>query len=164
MRIAIYPGSFDPFTHGHLDIITRASEIFDKVIVAVSANRGKEPLFSISERVDMAAWECSSLENVEVDSFNGLLVDFAKEKQARVVVRGLRAVSDFEYEFQMALTNRSLYQGLETVFFVTQPMYSFLSSSIVKEIASLGGEIHGFVSKRVAEQLFSKFLNNNSGE
>lgn len=159
MGIAVYPGSFDPFTYGHLDIISRATKIFDKVIVAVSVNSGKNPLFTIEERVAMIARECHHLENVEVAFFHGLLVDFVREKNAQVVVRGLRAVSDFEYEFQMALTNRNLYPNLETIFFVAQPMYSFLSSSIVKEIASLGGDISGFVSKGVAEQLCAKYIN-----
>ncbi|MGB4504941.1 MAG: pantetheine-phosphate adenylyltransferase [Syntrophaceticus sp.] len=157
MGIAVYPGSFDPFTYGHLDIISRAATIFDKVIVAVSVNSGKNPLFTIEERVAMITRECKRLDNVEVDYFHGLLVDFAKEKKAQAVVRGLRAVSDFEYEFQMALTNRNLNPDLETIFFVAQPMFSFLSSSIVKEIACLGGDITGFVSKDVAEQLYAKY-------
>ncbi|HHV34654.1 MAG TPA: pantetheine-phosphate adenylyltransferase [Syntrophomonadaceae bacterium] len=159
MGIVVYPGSFDPFTHGHLDIISRAAKIFDKVIVAVSVNSGKKPLFTIEERVAMITRECCHLENVEVGYFHGLLVDFVKEKNAQAIVRGLRAVSDFEYEFQMALTNRNLSPELETIFFVAQPMYSFLSSSIVKEIAGLGGDISGFVSKGVAEQLRIKYTN-----
>lgn len=146
MRIAVYPGSFDPFTFGHLDIIERATHIFDRVIVAVSINSGKKPLFTIEERVEMITVECHHLKNVEVRHFRGLLVDFAVDNNARTIVRGLRAVSDFEYEFQMALTNRKLNAQLETVFLVSQPNYSFLSSSIVKEIASLGGDISDFVS------------------
>jgi len=157
MGIAVYPGSFDPFTYGHLDIISRAAVIFDKVIVAVSVNSGKSPLFTIEERVAMIGRECENLANVEVGFFRGLLVDYAREKEADVIVRGLRAVSDFEYEFQMALTNRNLNPDLETIFLVAQPMYSFLSSSVVKEIASLGGDVVGFVSKGVAEQLYAKY-------
>ncbi|HBG22391.1 MAG: pantetheine-phosphate adenylyltransferase [Syntrophaceticus sp.] len=163
METAVYPGSFDPFTYGHLDIITRAAIIFNKVIVAVSVNSGKDPLFTIEERVEMITGECQHIKNVEVTFFYGLLVDFAKEKEAEAVIRGLRAVSDFEYEFQMAMTNRKLYPDLETICFVTQPKYSFLSSSIVKEIASLGGDVSSFVSRGVAEQLYAKYKNNKPG-
>ncbi|MGI6406851.1 MAG: pantetheine-phosphate adenylyltransferase [Syntrophaceticus sp.] len=163
MGTAVYPGSFDPFTYGHLDIISRATKIFGKVIVAVSVNSGKNPLFTIEERVKMISDECQHLEKVEVTFFYGLLVDFAKERKAEAVIRGLRAVSDFEYEFQMAMTNRKLYLDLETIFLVSQPKYSFLSSSIVKEIASLGGDVSGFVSKRVAEQLYTKYKNKKPG-
>ena len=163
METAVYPGSFDPFTYGHLDIITRAAIIFNKVIVAVSVNNGKDPLFTIEERVAMLTVECQHFINVEVTSFHGLLVDFAKENNAKAVIRGLRAVSDFEYEFQMALTNRKLYPDLETICFVTQPKYSFLSSSIVKEIASLGGDVNSFVSGEVAEQLYAKYKNIKPG-
>lgn len=159
MRIAVYPGSFDPFTFGHLDIIERATQIFDRVIVAVSINSGKKPLFTIEERVEMITVECHHLKNVEVRHFCGLLVDFAVDNNAQTIVRGLRAVSDFEYEFQMALTNRKLNAQLETVFLVSQPNYSFLSSSIVKEIASLGGDISDFVSQNVAERLHAKYSN-----
>ena len=159
LRIAVYPGSFDPFTYGHLDIIDRAAQIFDQVIVAVSVNSGKNPLFTIEEREAMIAKECTHLKNVEVDCFYGLLVDFACQKKARVIIRGLRAVSDFEYEFQMALTNRKLNPNLDTIFLVSQPKYSFLSSSIVKEIASLGGNVTGFVSPGVAAWLSAKFTN-----
>ena len=164
MRIAVYPGSFDPITYGHLDIIERAADLFDRVIVAVSVNSGKKPLFSIEERVEMITAECHHMKNVEVRHFRGLLVDFAVQNNARSIVRGLRAVSDFEYEFQMALTNRKLNAQLETIFLVSQPNYSFLSSSIVKEIASLGGDISGFVSQNVAKRLQTKYdQRNNEG-
>lgn len=162
MRIAVYPGSFDPITYGHLDIIERAADLFDKVIVAVSVNSSKKPLFTIEERVEMIAAECRHIKNVEVKHFNGLLVDFAVQNNARSIVRGLRAVSDFEYEFQMALTNRKLNAQLETIFLVSQPKYSFLSSSIVKEIASLGGDISGFVSQNVASRLHTKYRQRNN--
>lgn len=164
MRIAVYPGSFDPITYGHLDIIERAADLFDKVIVAVSVNSSKKPLFTIEERVEMITAECQHIKNVEVRHFSGLLVDFAVQNNARSIVRGLRAVSDFEYEFQMALTNRKLNAQLETIFLVSQPKYSFLSSSIVKEIASLGGDISGFVSQNVAKRLQTKCdQRNNEG-
>jgi len=162
MRIAVYPGSFDPITYGHLDIIERAAALFDKVIVAVSVNSSKKPLFTIEERVEMITAECQHLKNVEVRYFSGLLVDFAVQNNACSIVRGLRAVSDFEYEFQMALTNRKLNAQLETIFLVSQPKYSFLSSSIVKEIASLGGDISGFVSQNVASRLHTKYHQRNN--
>lgn len=157
MKIAVYPGSFDPITFGHLDIIERATKIFDKVIVAVSVNSGKVPLFTIEERVEMIKNECLNLPKVEVCSFCGLLSDFVSLNRAQAIVRGLRAVSDFEYEFQMALTNRKLNPQAETIFFVAMPEYSFLSSSIVKEIASLGGDVTGMVSQAVAEKLRQKY-------
>jgi len=158
LKIAVYPGSFDPITFGHLDIIERASLIFDKVLVAVSINPGKQPLFSMSERAEMIARECAYLPNVAVCSFQGLLSDFVREQGANAIVRGLRAISDFEYEFQMALTNRKLNPDAETVFLVAKPEYSFLSSSIVKEIASFGGDVKGFVSDYVALRLREKFF------
>ncbi|NPV28146.1 MAG: pantetheine-phosphate adenylyltransferase [Firmicutes bacterium] len=160
MKVAVYPGSFDPITYGHLDIIERAALIFDKVIVAVCINPGKQPLFSIEERVEMITRECKHLPNVEVGSFRGLLSDFVRQQEARAIVRGLRAISDFESEFQMALMNRKLNPAAETVFLVSQPKYSYLSSSIVKEIASLGGDVTGFVSDQVASRLKEKFLQN----
>lgn len=158
MKIAVYPGSFDPITFGHLDIIERATKIFDKVIVAVSVNSGKKPLFTIEERVEMIKRECSCLQRVEVSYFHGLLSDFVSLHNAQAIVRGLRAVSDFEYEFQMAVTNRKLNPGAETIFFVAMPEYSFLSSSIVKEIVSLGGDVTGLVSPAVAEKLRKKYF------
>ncbi|MDH7576822.1 MAG: pantetheine-phosphate adenylyltransferase [Bacillota bacterium] len=161
MKVAVYPGSFDPITYGHLDIIERAALIFDKVVVAVCINPGKKPLFSIEERVEMIGRECVHLPNVEVGYFRGLLSDFVRQQEAHAIVRGLRAISDFENEFQMALMNRKLYPAAETVFLVSQPKYSYLSSSIVREIASFGGDVTGFVSKQVAMQLQEKFLKNH---
>ncbi len=158
MKVAVYPGSFDPITYGHLDIIERAALIFDKVIVAVCINPGKQPLFSLEERVEMISRECAPFSNVEVGSFRGLLSDFVRQRNARAIVRGLRAISDFENEFQMALMNRKLNPAAETIFLVSQPKYSYLSSSIVKEVASLGGDVAGFVSKRVATRLREKFF------
>jgi pantetheine-phosphate adenylyltransferase len=158
MQIAIYPGSFDPITFGHLDIIQRAALIFEKVIVAVSVNQSKVPLFTKEERVDMLRHETNSLKNIEVTAFNGLLSDFAREKGALVIVRGLRAITDFDNEFQMALMNRKLNKQAETVFLVAHPKYSFLSSSIVKEIASFGGDVKGFVSEEVACELYQKYI------
>lgn len=163
MKIAVYPGSFDPITLGHLDIIERASQIFDRVLVAVSINPGKQPLFTMHERAEMIARECAYLSNVVVCSFEGLLSDFVREQGAQAIVRGLRAISDFEYEFQMALMNRKLNPSAETVFLVAKPEYSFLSSSIVKEIASFGGDVRGLVSDYVASLLREKFTKNRRG-
>jgi pantetheine-phosphate adenylyltransferase len=157
MAIAVYPGSFDPITYGHLDIIERAAAVFDRVIVAVCFNPGKQPLFTMEERVEMIARESSRLPNVEVNCFKGLLTEFVKRKNARIIVRGLRAISDFENEFQMALMNRKLGPEIETVFLVAQPKYSYLSSSIVKEVASLGGDVNGLVSEQVARHLQERF-------
>ena len=145
MNIALYPGSFDPCTNGHLDIIKRASKIFDKVVVAVLCNSGKNPLFSAEERVDLIKKATADIPNIEVVSFSGLLVDCMKEHGARIVIKGLRAVSDFEYEFQMALINRKLCEDFETLFISASTEYMFLSSSIVKEIASYDGDLTGLV-------------------
>jgi pantetheine-phosphate adenylyltransferase len=157
MKTAVYPGSFDPTTLGHMDIIQRAAGLFEHIIVAVSVNQGKQPLFSMEERVEMLRQECRQLSNVEVCSFDGLLSDFIDQRQAQTIVRGLRAISDFEYEFQMALMNHKLNSRAETVFLVAQPTYSYLSSSIVKEIASLGGDIGDFVSAEIAKRIRAKF-------
>jgi len=143
-KIAVYPGSFDPATYGHLDIITRSAEIFDKLIVAVISNPNKKSLFSISERVRILKNTVKE-KNVEILSFEGLLVNFMKKKNAKIILRGLRAVSDFEYEFQMALTNRKLHPEIETVFLTPAEKWTYISSSLVKEIASLGGNIKCFV-------------------
>jgi len=153
MKIAVYPGSFDPVTSGHLDIIKRAAGIFGKVIVAIIRNPEKKPQFSLPERVKMLKASLSGLKNVSVDSFDGLLVDYAKKKKANIIVRGLRAVSDFDYEFQMALTNRKMAPKIETLFFMTDYKYSYLSSSFVKQIAKLGGDISGLVPEPVAKKL-----------
>ena len=156
MKIAVYPGSFDPCTNGHLDIISRASKLFDKVIVAVLQNSNKTPLFSAEERVDMIKKVTTGFDNVEVDSFSGLLVDFIKKNNADVVLKGLRAVSDFEYEFQMALTNKKLSDSFETLFLPTSAEYMFLSSSIVKEIAKYEGILDGLVPEELTEVIVER--------
>lgn len=156
--IAIYPGSFDPVTSGHFDIITRASGLFEAVIVLVAANSAKSPLFTAQQRVEMIEEACHALPNVRVDTLaERLLVDYATAQGAQVIVKGLRAVSDFEYEFQMALLNRHLQPNVETVFLMTSAEHSYLSSSIVKEIARLGGDIHGLVPTPVLPMLKQKF-------
>jgi len=154
---AIYPGSFDPVTNGHLDVIERATGLFDRVIVAVAHNDLKKPLFSPDERIDLLRQATRSLPGVAVTSFGGLLVDFARECQAGVVVRGLRAISDFEFEFQMALMNRKLHPELETCFLTPKEEFTYLSSRIIKEIARLGGAIDAFVTPVVARALREKF-------
>ena len=156
MRVAIYPGSFDPVTNGHLDIITRGSKVFDKLIVGVLVNIDKVGLFSIEERVELIKRVTSHLENVEVDSFNGLLVDLAKKNNARVILKGLRAVSDFEYEFQMALMNSQLDAEVETLFMTTSAANSFLSSSSVKQVAKFGGDIKGLVPDEIIDDVIKK--------
>lgn len=155
---AVYPGSFDPVTIGHLDIIQRASEIFDKVFVAVMVNPHKNPVFSEDERVDMLRRTVCDLPNVEVTSWGGLLTDFAEEHGAGVIVKGLRAVSDYEYEFQMALANRRLNPHIETVFLTTSAENMFLSSSTVKQIASFGGDISSFVPPEVCDDIAERLL------
>jgi pantetheine-phosphate adenylyltransferase len=153
---AVYPGSFDPVTNGHLDIISRAASIFDHVIVAVTVNPEKEPLFSIDERVEMIQSGISSFDNVSTDKFEGLLVDYARRTGAKVLLRGVRAVTDFDYEFQMALMNRKLEPEMETVFLVPAEAYTYLSSSLVKEVASLGGSVNGLVPRQVETWLKTK--------
>jgi len=153
---AVYPGSFDPVTNGHIDLIQRSAALFDKLIVAVLSNRGKTPLFSAEERAEMLEEVVRDLKNVSVTSFDGLLVDFAEKIGASVIVRGIRAVSDYEYELQMALMNRRLSSKVETVFMLPAESYSFLSSKLVKEIAQLGGSIRGFVPADVEKRLCSK--------
>ncbi len=155
MRIAVYPGSFDPITKGHLDIIKRASKMFDKVIVAVVLNPSKKPTFSFDERksyIEKCVKSVPGLDNIEVDAFNGLLVDYLHAHDSRIIVKGLRFVSDFEYEFQQALTNRKLDEEIETVFMVTCYKYSYLSSSIVKEICSLGGDVSDMLPDAIYEE------------
>lgn len=157
MNIAIYPGSFDPVTNGHLDIIRRSAKIFDKLIVAVSVNSQKKPIFSIDERIEMVKKVTSDIENVEVKAFTaGLLVDFAVEEKAKSLIKGLRAVSDFEYEFQMALINKKLKPSVETFFMMASEEYSYLSSSIVKEVGSLGGDLTGFVPEEIIDDIKTK--------
>ncbi len=155
--IAIYPGSFDPITLGHIDIIERGAKLFDKVIVAVLSNTNKQPLFTVNERIEQIT-ECTNhIANVEVDSFIGLTVDYAKLHQAGVLLRGLRVLSDFEKELQMAHTNKTLNNEIETVFLATTKEYGFLSSSIVKEIAQFGGIIEHLVSDNVAQDMYLKY-------
>ena len=156
MRVAIYPGSFDPVTNGHLDIITRGSKVFDKLIVGVLVNIDKVGLFSIEERVELIKRVTSHLDNVEVVSFNGLLVELAKKNNAKVILKGLRAVSDFEYEFQMALMNSQLDADVETLFMTTAATNSFLSSSSVKQVAKFGGDIKGLVPDGIIDDVIKK--------
>ena len=155
-RIAIYPGSFDPLTNGHVDIIERGARIFDAIIVAILANVEKTPLFSENERIAIIRGVFKAHKNVQVEAFSGLLVDYAQLKKATVLVRGLRAVSDFEYEFQMALMNRHLAPGLETVFMMPDEKYTYISSRLIKEVFTLGGEITGLVPPVVEEKLRAK--------
>jgi len=145
MTVAVYPGTFDPFTRGHEDLVRRASSIFDKLIVGVASSRSKHPFFSLEERIDIATEVLSHYHNVKVVGFDGLLKDFAREHNARVIVRGLRAVSDFEYEFQMAGMNRYLLPDVETLFLTPSDQYQFISGTFVREIASMGGDVSKFV-------------------
>lgn len=149
MSIAVYPGSFDPCTNGHLDIIDRSAQLFDKVIVAVLTNSSKTPVFTVSERIELLKTATADYSNVEVCSFSGLLVDFLRKIDAKVVIKGIRAVSDFEYEFQMALTNKALYPELETLFMHSSQEYMFLSSSVVREVAKYGGSLTGLVPEEL---------------
>jgi pantetheine-phosphate adenylyltransferase len=154
--LAVYPGSFDPLTNGHLDIITRGSRLFDRIIVAILVNAEKAPLFTMAERVEVAREVFKGHPNVEVDTFEGLLVDYVERRKAQVIVRGLRAVSDFEFEFQMALMNRRLNDRIETVFMMPAEQYSYISSRLIKEIFSLGGRVHGLVPDMVEDRLRQK--------
>ena len=156
-KTAIYPGTFDPITNGHVDIIERGLVIFDRLIIAVALNPKKAPLFDIEERIEMIEESLGRHPKVSVETFSGLLVEEAERRKARVILRGLRAVSDFEYEFQMALMNRNLNNKIETVFMMTGEAYSYLSSSVVKEIASLGGTVDGLVPKIVSARLRETF-------
>ena len=157
MRTAIYPGSFDPVTNGHLDVVQRAAKLFDRVVVAVAKNDGKHPLFTLNERLALVKKSIAHLPNVEADSFDGLLVEYVVRRRAQAIVRGLRAVSDFEFEFQLALMNRKLNENIETIFMMPKDTYTFLSSRIVKEIARLGGEVGSFVPAPVQTALARKF-------
>lgn len=157
MNIAIYPGSFDPITKGHLDVLLTGAQIFDKVIIAVSNNTSKCGFLTVEERIELIKASVADIENVEVDSFQGLTVEYAKEKGAKVLLRGLRAVSDFEYEMQLSQTNSALNQEIKTVFLITKPKYNFISSSTVKEIAIMKGDISKFVPPAVNSYLKNKF-------
>jgi pantetheine-phosphate adenylyltransferase len=158
MRRAVYPGSFDPVTNGHLDVVERARKLFDEVIVAVAHNDEKQPLFSLQERLDLLGETVGKIDNVRIAQFEGLLVDFAHAQKAHAVIRGLRAVSDFEFEFQMALMNRKLESSVETIFLMPKEEYTYLSSRLVKEISRLGGDVSSFVPPLVAKALARKFV------
>ena len=160
MKLAICPGSFDPVTNGHLQIVSRAASMFDRVIVVAMANQNKKPLFSVAERVELLRRATADMPNVEVDSYDGLLAEYARQKQASVIVKGLRAVTDFEYEFQMALTNRKLNPDVETVFLTTDAEYMYLSSSLVKQVADLGGDIREFVPACILKDILEKYGRN----
>jgi pantetheine-phosphate adenylyltransferase len=154
--LAVYPGSFDPLTNGHVDIISRGARLFDRIVVAILVNAEKTPLFTIQERVDIARGVFMDQPNVEVDTFDGLLVDYVEKRRAQVIVRGLRAVSDFEFEFQMALMNRRLNSTIETVFMMPAEQYTYISSRLIKEVFSLGGRVHGLVPDMVETRLREK--------
>jgi pantetheine-phosphate adenylyltransferase len=158
---AIYPGSFDPITNGHLDLVQRGSRLFGRLIVSILRNETKEPLFSVEERMEMLREVVHVYPNVEVDSFDGLLVDYAADHQATVLLRGIRAISDYEYELQMALMNRRLKPGIETLFMMSNEAYSFISSRLVKEVFSLGGSISGLVPPSVEERLHRRLSKTN---
>lgn len=153
MKLAIYPGSFDPVTNGHLDLVERGSKLFDRLVVAVLRNLDKEPLFSLTERVEMLRDATSGKANVEVDVFDGLLVEYVRQRKANVILRGIRAISDYEYELQIAHMNRLLSPGVETVFLMAADAYSFVSSQLVKEVASLGGNVSALVPPLIEERL-----------
>lgn len=158
MRVAVYPGSFDPITNGHLDIIKRASKVYDRVVVGVLDNINKKPLFTAEERREMINRVTADIENVECDAFSGLLVDFAKQKNATVIIKGLRTVADFEYEFQMALLNKALNPEYETMFMMTNSEYSYISSSMVKEVAKYNGCLEGFIPAAIIPDITNKYI------
>ena len=162
MKLAICPGSFDPVTNGHLHIVSRAAAMFDRVIVVVMANQNKQPLFSAEERVELLRRATADMPNVEVETYDGLLAEYAREKQASVIVKGLRAMSDFEYEFQMALTNRKLNPQAETVFLTTTAEHMYLSSSLVKQVAHYGGDISDLVPACILQDIIKKYEKENA--
>lgn len=160
MKVAIYPGTFDPITYGHLDVLERACRLFDHIVITVAKNPAKSPVFSAAERMDLIREAVSHLNGdgkISVETFDGLIVNYAREKKARAIIRGLRAISDFEYELQMALVNRRLNADVSTVFLMPHEKYTYLNSSIVRELASLGGDISNFVPPIVEERLLAKF-------
>jgi pantetheine-phosphate adenylyltransferase len=161
-KVAIYPGSFDPVTNGHLDIVKRGLKLFDKIIVTILYNPGKETLFSVEERLDMLRISVKGLSRIEIDRYDGLLVDYAAKRKATAILRGMRAVSDFEYEFQMALMNRRLNREIQTVFLMTGLRWIFTSSSIIKEAARFGGNIEGMVPPMVLKMIKEKFRNQSA--
>lgn len=163
MTDAVYPGSFDPITFGHLDVIKRGRSIFDQLIVAVAENTDKETVFSKDERVEMIREQIADMDNVTVDRFDGLVVNYLEEKNIKVLLRGIRTVSDFEYEFQMALTNRTFNKEVETLFIMPDEQYSFISSSLIKEAVSLEGDVSDFVPDPIQERLRAKLLDHSSG-
>jgi pantetheine-phosphate adenylyltransferase len=160
--IALYPGSFDPITNGHLDLIQRGSKLFDRLIVSILRNESKQPLFSVEERMEMLREAVSEYPNVELDSFDGLLVDYAAARSATVILRGIRAISDYEYELQMALMNRRLRPDIETVFMMASESYSFISSKLVKEVFALGGNIAGLAPPNVEARLSRRYVRGKS--
>ncbi|HYE97855.1 MAG TPA: pantetheine-phosphate adenylyltransferase [Planctomycetota bacterium] len=157
MSMAVYPGSFDPITNGHIDVIRRGTRVFEKLIVAVADNPAKAALFTKEERVDMIRDCVKTFKNVEVDSFDGLVVDYVHRRKATVILRGIRTISDFEYEYQMALTNRTFASDIETVFVMTHEEFSFVSSRLIKEAVAMGGDVSSFVPKEVEKKLKAKF-------
>lgn len=164
MRIGIYPGSFDPVTLGHLDIIKRSSKLVDRLVIGVLNNSSKKPLFTVSERVNMLREVTKSMTNIEVEAFDGLLIDFANLKNADIIVRGLRAVTDFEYELQIAQINHKLNPNIDTVFFTTSVDYAYLSSSVVREIAMYNGEIDELVPREIAHKIYEKYKDRNASD
>jgi pantetheine-phosphate adenylyltransferase len=160
--LAIYPGSFDPLTNGHVDIILRGARLFDRIVVAMLVNAEKSPLFTMDERVEIARAVFTDHPNVEIATFDGLLVDYVERRQAQVIVRGLRAISDFEFEFQMALMNRRLNPKIETIFMMPAEQYTYISSRLIKEVFALGGQVHGLVPELVEERLRDKVMARNA--